>query len=554
MLPGPSGRSTTIDDEVTGPGAREFPAVVLLSSNERDELLVGRAVAGLLPAGLLVAPRSLAEALDHLGADGFDALVVGLPYRHWDASSLLSCLDRPDSTPLIMIGDDPSAPGRLGAARDAIYLSRSACAGGRLELELARALARGARRRAGDPRLRRPVAGERREAAALVLTDIVGRIVRVDGELFEALGWGESDLLGRRASELFEEGERAAAEELAQRVLSGELAAYRADRRLLGVDGSARPTSSEVSVVRDAEGVASGVLIHFRGATPDSPLGPVGVDCPTTGAAEDDAVRALRDALERGELRVHYQPVMSVGGARLVGVEALVRWQHPERGLVGPGALLRVAERSNLILDVGAFVLDRALRQVARWQSTLAGFGELWVSVNLSPRELAALDPATLCAEAVASCGASPGALRLETTESAVMADVDASIAKLADVRALGVEVAIDDFGVGRSSLGHLARLPVDTLKIDQSFVQQMAPGSTSTAIVAAMASLGGSLGLELCAEGVETAEQLGLLEDLGCQFGQGFLWSRAMPADELEAWLEGGALTGRAASGTLDR
>ncbi|MGA8296850.1 MAG: EAL domain-containing protein [Acidimicrobiales bacterium] len=250
-----------------------------------------------------------------------------------------------------------------------------------------------------------------------------------------------------------------------------------------------------------------------------------------------DLEREIRFALEKNELRVFYQPILKVATAELVGVEALVRWEHPTRGLLSPDEFIPVAERSGLIASIGAFVLETALRQVVEWRKTLPKCERLWVSVNFSSRQLLLSNPVSTCLWALAAAGAPADALRIELTETAVMKEIDTSIQRLSDLRAIGIRVAIDDFGTGHSSLSYLSKLPVGSLKVDHSFVDAMGTEG-SEAIVDTIVSLAKALDLELCVEGVESVDQRVALHRLGCEYGQGYLWSAPVSAEEFEAWV----------------
>lgn len=250
-----------------------------------------------------------------------------------------------------------------------------------------------------------------------------------------------------------------------------------------------------------------------------------------------DLEREIRFALERDELRVFYQPILKVATAELVGVEALVRWQHPTRGLLGPDEFIPVAERSGLIASLGAFVLETALRQVVEWRKTLPRCEQLWVSVNFSSRQLLLSNPVSTCLWALAAAGAPADALRIELTETAVMKEVETSIQRLSDLRAIGIRVAIDDFGTGHSSLSYLNKLPVGSLKVDHSFVEAMGTEG-SEAIVDTIVNLAKALDLELCVEGVESVDQRIALHRMGAEYGQGYLWSAPLSAKEFEAWV----------------
>jgi diguanylate cyclase (GGDEF)-like protein len=237
----------------------------------------------------------------------------------------------------------------------------------------------------------------------------------------------------------------------------------------------------------------------------------------------------LAVALDEGQLDVHYQPVVDLDGVRIVGVEALVRWNHPSRGLVAPDEFLPAAERGQLIHRLGAWVLRTACRQLVDWslQDDTNGLREL--AVNVSPRQL--LDPhfADTVAEALADTGLDPGRLVLEITESTAM-DRDLSEGILLALQALGVRLAIDDFGTGYSSLSRLALLPFHTLKIDRSFVQAV-PSTGEAPLIRAMIAMAHSLGLSIVAEGIETDRQRQYLAGLGCEQGQGYLFGRPLPA-----------------------
>jgi diguanylate cyclase (GGDEF)-like protein len=243
----------------------------------------------------------------------------------------------------------------------------------------------------------------------------------------------------------------------------------------------------------------------------------------------------LRRALERGELVLAYQPLVSLADGGVVGAEALVRWQHPTRGLLSPAAFLPVAEESGLILPLGRWVLREACRQVGQWTSGHGG-RRLPISVNLSAHQLHHPGLVDEVVGALADTGLDPGALVLEVTESAVLRDHEVVAARLGALRARGVRIALDDFGTGYSSLSHLLYLPVDQLKIDRSFVR------ADDAIVAAILQLGQRLGLEVVAEGVETQAQAERLLALGCQLVQGYHFGRPQPAADFAGLLEGAA------------
>jgi diguanylate cyclase len=238
--------------------------------------------------------------------------------------------------------------------------------------------------------------------------------------------------------------------------------------------------------------------------------------------------RALRTAIEASQLRVHYQPQVSINGETgLVGFEALVRWEHPERGLIAPAEFVPLAEETGLIGPLGDWVIEQALVQVHRWRQSRPGMS---ISVNLSRRQLEDRKLATRLADTMRARGTDPSVLWLEVTEEAVVDDAEGVARALAELHDIGVNLAIDDFGLGRSSLPSLRELPVDMLKIHQSFVSPLGTGPGNGAVVGAVVELGHALGLSVIAEGVETDHQLAHLRDLGCDGAQGFLFSQPVP------------------------
>jgi EAL domain-containing protein (putative c-di-GMP-specific phosphodiesterase class I) len=227
--------------------------------------------------------------------------------------------------------------------------------------------------------------------------------------------------------------------------------------------------------------------------------------------------------VDRGEFRVVYQPVVELETGRTRGWEALVRWDHPERGPVGPDEFIGAAEDTGLIVPLGRWVLGEACRQLHAWQSGGSTAEPLFMCVNLSARQF--LDP-RLAADveaAVTDAGLAPGSLKLELTESTVMRDPQAASAVLRRLRALGIQIYLDDFGTGYSSLSHLHQLPLDGLKIDRSFVR----GTLDAPVVQSILTLAHSMGVGVVAEGIEEAAQLAALRAMGCRLGQGFLFSR---------------------------
>jgi EAL domain-containing protein (putative c-di-GMP-specific phosphodiesterase class I) len=238
---------------------------------------------------------------------------------------------------------------------------------------------------------------------------------------------------------------------------------------------------------------------------------------------------------------VYYQPAVDLSNGTMVGAEALVRWQHPERGLLTPDKFLDVAEETGLIVPLGAWVIDEACRALAAWRGRPES-ASMRLSVNLGARELTHPDAVTTVLGAVRRSGVDPGALTLEVTESTAMADGDTGFRALRDLSGEGLHVAIDDFGTGYSSLDQLHRMPVDVVKVDRSFVQRMSDDPTSRELVAAVIGMGRALNLLVVAEGVETAEHASALREMGCSYGQGFLYAEPLPAEELDLVLAAGA------------
>ncbi|MBK9235609.1 MAG: EAL domain-containing protein [Rhodoferax sp.] len=241
----------------------------------------------------------------------------------------------------------------------------------------------------------------------------------------------------------------------------------------------------------------------------------------------------LRLGLQHGELLLHYQPVVDEF-ARVIGVEALVRWRHPKRGLVSPAEFIPVAEQSGLILPLGQWVLAQACAQLVAW-STVAATSRLTIAVNVSARQFRQADFALQVLELLRTSGANPYRLKLEITESLLVSDMDDAIQKMGELRSIGVSFALDDFGTGYSSLAYLKRLPLEQLKIDQSFVRDVMIDPNDATIALAVLSLGRSLGLTVVAEGVETPEQHALLRNHGCCVFQGYLFGRPMPVEALD-------------------
>ena len=245
----------------------------------------------------------------------------------------------------------------------------------------------------------------------------------------------------------------------------------------------------------------------------------------------------LRHAIDDGDLEVYFQPIVNLATKQVVGVEALSRWCHPTRGFVPPSTFIALAEETGLIIDLGRSVLSKACSWIGGWQQAHLDEPLFYMSVNVSARQLQQPELASEVAVALAG-GMAQGCLVLELTESVLMQDTEATLSRLQELKALGVRLALDDFGTGYSSLSYLRRFPVDLLKIDRSFVSGLQPGEDLQRLVEAIVSLGGTLGLESVAEGIEELEELEALRSVGCRFGQGYHFAEPMPVSALESFL----------------
>jgi len=247
--------------------------------------------------------------------------------------------------------------------------------------------------------------------------------------------------------------------------------------------------------------------------------------------------RELRSALVNEELEVYYQPKLDLKEGLILSYEALIRWNHPERGLVSPQEFVEIAEENGLISDLGAYVLYAACKQTKAWQDQ--GFGKLSVSVNLSPRQLLEPHLKSIIIESIAESGLEPQYLELELTETALKEDIKGVSERLLDLREIGIKISVDDFGTGYSSLSYLRNLPVDTLKIDREFIDNIEHSKEQQAITKAIVVLGSSLDLAVVAEGAENEEQLELLRELGCDYVQGYYVSKPLARDAMDALLK---------------
>ena len=260
---------------------------------------------------------------------------------------------------------------------------------------------------------------------------------------------------------------------------------------------------------------------------------------------------ALREAVERDQLRLYYQPEFDLHTGRVVGFEALVRWEHPSRGLLQPGDFIPMAEETGTILLIGQWVLTEACRQARGWRDRFPALGAFTVSVNLSAKEFLEPEVVWRVASVLRDTGLAASMLRIEVTESILLGDTPAAQKLLHELKALGVEIAIDDFGTGYSSLNYLRRLPANVLKVDRSFVTDVDRDQRQASIVRAVVDVARALDMTVVAEGIERSEQAEVLAEIGCSTAQGYYFAEPLAADALESWLREGSLgRGRAAAG----
>jgi len=310
--------------------------------------------------------------------------------------------------------------------------------------------------------------------------------------------------------------------------------------------GAAAPDPDDApgpqDILRRAEAALGLAKIAAR-----SRLSASGVDAPhdslTRLTLEDD----LRGALARGQIEPFYQPVIRLCDGRLSGFEALARWRHPRRGLIPPDDFMPLVSETGLMAEFGLFMIGAAARQVALWRANSRMPPDLFVSVNLTTADLERTSVVQDVARLITGHDLPPGVLKIEITEGEVMRDPDRAAVLLADLRAAGATLSLDDFGMGYSSLSWLARLPISTLKIDRYFVRTMNGNEGSAKIVRTVVALAQDFGLDVVAEGVETAEAVGALMALGCQYGQGFGYAPPLCAEEAEVYAIERTLSGPA-------
>ena len=275
----------------------------------------------------------------------------------------------------------------------------------------------------------------------------------------------------------------------------------------------------------------------------------------------------LRSALDRGELELHYQPVVELSTRRIVGAEALLRWRHPERGIVMPAAFIPLAEATGLIVPIGAWALSEACRQAVAWQRLsgadpsgnrawghASAMSDFKIGVNISAWQIQHPDIASVVRDALATSGLAPAHLTLEITESVMLRDTETTLARLRELKALGLSLAVDDFGTGYSSLSYLQRFPIDVLKIDKAFVDHMGDGADAenTSLTRAIVALGDALGLDMVAEGIEQPDQVEGLRFLGCRLGQGYHFARPLPVSQFSELIAESASPAVAARASL--
>ena len=303
----------------------------------------------------------------------------------------------------------------------------------------------------------------------------------------------------------------------------------------IGISVTSDPTQDPDNLIRDADaamyrakGAGGARVVLFDEVTRERAL------------ARLHNENAIRKALDREEFRVFFQPEVSIDGEHIIGLEALVRWQHPERGLLGPGEFISLAEETGLIVPLGTWVLRDACRRAVAWQRTRPADQPLTLRVNVSARQLAQDSLRETVATIIKETGIEPALLCLEVTESVLIEDPEESIRTLTELKQLGVGIAIDDFGTGYSSLEYLRRLPVDCVKVDRSFVRGLPDNEEDVAIVNAVIELGHALKLKVTAEGVETTDQMDNLRSAGCDTAQGFLFFRPEPPEVVEKLFAG--------------
>nr|MBA2300461.1 EAL domain-containing protein [Chloroflexota bacterium] len=354
----------------------------------------------------------------------------------------------------------------------------------------------------------------------------LGELLR-GGDTAARLGGDEFAILLERTNEL-------EAINVAERIVESfqvpfEIAEHRVAARVSIGIAFGHPGSDAPAVLRDADAAMYSAKRRGKGVWQVFDASMAG-----HGLLEIELRTDLKYAIEHGGLAVAYQPIFELATRRTVGVEALARWTHPTRGAIPPSQFIPLAEAAELIVPLGRWVLQQACRTVQGWRASPDGPDDLRLSVNISPRQLLHGAIVEDVQAALADSGLDPASLTLEITEGVLVEEAGASLAALEGLKSLGVRIAIDDFGTGYSSLSYLSRLPIDVLKIDQSFVADIATSRQAAALVRSIVKIGQTLDLETIAEGVETEKQLDRLIRLGAKLGQGYLFARPLGADEL--------------------
>jgi diguanylate cyclase (GGDEF)-like protein len=369
----------------------------------------------------------------------------------------------------------------------------------------------------GDALLR--AVGERL-AASIRAEDVAARL---GGDEFAILLWDREDLTSSRR--------------LADRLLTALDEPFLLESSVVSVHASIGVAASVSSGITPSELMKNAdVAMYVAKANGKARVVVFEPSMATAIAHRTETEAALRRAIGDCQLVLHYQPVFDLATGQVVGTEALVRWDRPQRGLVGPLEFIPLAEQSDLILEVGRWVLRAALAQLGAWQALGEPFRSWWISVNVSPRQLESADFVHEVGQLIEAAGVDPGSLALELTESGLIPNAEEASDKLHALRELGVRLMIDDFGTGYSSLSYLQRFPVSALKIAREFVDVGDDGPAGWGLAAAIIAMAGTLDLDVIAEGVEEPSQLQRLLDLGCRQAQGFLLARPVPVAELEA------------------
>jgi diguanylate cyclase (GGDEF)-like protein/PAS domain S-box-containing protein len=302
---------------------------------------------------------------------------------------------------------------------------------------------------------------------------------------------------------------------------------------IVGIATSERHYDQAEHVIRDAALAAS------RARGPGSRRAVFQTQMRVEDSRYMQILSGLYSAVQANQFRLHYQPIVSLTTGTLAGFEALIRWFHPEHGLISPLSFIPVAEETGLIVPIGQWVMQEACRQMAAWNELTEGDTSIYMSVNLSAKQFVEEDISAQIESAVAESGISPLQLKLEITETAVLENQDSAAEMLRRIKSSGVRVSLDDFGTGYSSFSYLHRLPYDTLKVDRSFVSRLGEGDDSTSIVHAIISLAHNLRMDVVAEGVETVGQAEKLRTMACEYAQGYYFAKPMPAEEAGALIQ---------------